>query len=336
MKLIIQIPCYNEEKTLSLVLRDIPRAISGIDVIETQVIDDGSSDQTVAVARSLGVNHIVRYIGNKGLGNAFKRGVENALVQGADILVNTDGDNQYKSSDIPRLVIPIVHQRADIVIGNRQTGTIEHFSPVKKFFQWLGSAVTQYLSGLKIPDAVSGFRAYSREALLELNVTSDFSYVLDTIIQASKKRLKIGYVDITTNAPTRPSRLFKGIFQHIKKSTSNLLRVYAMYEPLKTFASLGTVFLLLGLYPMARYVFFYVNGEGSGHVQSLIIGAMCVIIGVQLYGLGVVGDLIAKQRRLTEDVLYRIKKTQADRARHTVHPNNAPPSTYPLVGSRRG
>ncbi|MFO0704780.1 MAG: glycosyltransferase family 2 protein [Candidatus Andersenbacteria bacterium] len=310
MKLIIQIPCYNEEKTLPLVLRDMPRAIAGVDVIETQIVDDGSTDKTIEVARQLGVTHIVSYVGNKGLGNAFKRGVEHALAAGADILVNTDGDNQYKSSDIPRLVIPIVHRKADIVIGNRQTAKIAHFSPLKKFFQWLGSSVTQYLSGLRVPDAVSGFRAYSRESLLELNVTSDFSYVLDTIIQASKKRLKIGYVDIETNAPTRPSRLFKGMFQHIKKSTSNLLRVYAMYEPLRTFSLIGSLFLLLGLYPVLRFIYFYLQQEGQGHIQSLIVGAMCVVIGVQFFGLAIIGDLIAKQRRLTEDSLYRLKKAQ--------------------------
>ena len=310
MKLIIQIPCFNEEKTLPLVLRDLPTQIAGVDVIETQIIDDGSTDKTVEVAKQLGVTHIVSYVGNKGLGNAFKRGVEHALAAGADIVVNTDGDNQYKGGDIARLVIPIVHRKADIVIGNRQTATIEHFSPVKKFFQWLGSSVTQYLSGLQIPDAVSGFRSYSRESLLELNVTSDFSYVLDTIIQASKKRLKIGYVNIETNAPTRPSRLFKGMFQHIKKSTSNLLRVYAMYEPLRTFSTIGAAFLILGIYPVARFVYFYLNSDGQGHIQSLIIGTMCVIIGVQFLGLAIIGDLIAKQRRLTEDLLYRAKRLQ--------------------------
>jgi len=308
MKLIIQIPCFNEEKTLPLVLRDLPRSIMGVDIIETQIIDDGSTDKTVEVARKLGVTHIVSYVGNKGLGNAFKRGVEHALAAGADIVVNTDGDNQYKGADIARLVIPIVHRKADIVIGNRQTAKIEHFSPVKKFFQWLGSSVTQYLSGLRIPDAVSGFRAYSRQSLLELNVTSDFSYVLDTIIQASKKRLKIGYVDIETNAPTRPSRLFKGIFQHIKKSTANLLRVYAMYEPLKTFASIGTIFFALGLYPVARFVYFYLQSQGIGHIQSLIIGTACLIIGSQFFGLAIVGDLIAKQRNLTEQALYLLRK----------------------------
>jgi glycosyltransferase involved in cell wall biosynthesis len=307
MKLIIQIPCYNEEKTLPLVMRDMPRAITGVDVIETQIVDDGSSDKTVEVARQLGVTHIVSYVGNKGLGNAFKRGVAHALAAGADILVNTDGDNQYKSSDIPRLVIPIVHRKADIVIGNRQTAKIKHFSPVKKFLQWLGSSVTQYLSGLRVPDAVSGFRAYSRESLLEINVTSDFSYVLDTIIQASKKRLKIGYVDIEVNAPTRPSRLFKGMFQHIKKSTSNLLRVYAMYEPLKTFATAGALFLVLGLYPFGRFVYFYLQSAGQGHIQSLIVGTTFIVIGVQFFGLGIIGDLIAKQRRLLEDILYKIK-----------------------------
>jgi len=308
VKLIIQIPCFNEEKTLPLVLRDIPKNIEGIDVIETQIIDDGSSDDTVKIAKGLGVNHVVSYIGNKGLGNAFKHGVNNALINGADILVNTDGDNQYKSQDIARLVQPILAGRADIIIGNRNPDKISHFSWYKKALQKLGSRTTQFLAGINVPDAVSGFRAYSRQALLELNITSDFSYVLDTTIQASKKRIKLDHVDIETNAPTRPSRLFGNIWEHIKKSTSNLLRVYAMYEPLKVFSYIGIFFAVLGSLPMGRFLYFYFIGQGGGHVQSLIFGVMFIIIGVQFIGLGILGDLIAKQRKLIEDILTHTKK----------------------------
>ncbi len=291
-------------------LKDLPRRIEGIDKIETQIIDDGSSDKTVAVAKALGVDHIVSYVGNKGLGNAFKRGVENALGLGADILVNTDGDNQYKSSDIPRLVASIVAGQADIVIGNRSPDKIKHFSWYKRLLQKLGSRVTQYLTGIDVPDAVSGFRAYSRQALMEINITSDFSYVLDTTIQAGKKRLKLDYVDIGTNAPTRPSRLFGNIWQHIKKSSSNLLRVYAMYEPLKIFSMLGSIFIIVGALPMGRYAYFYIVGQGAGHIQSLVVGIMFIIIGVQFLGLGILGDLIAKQRKLIEDLLLKSKQAQ--------------------------
>ncbi len=310
MKLIIQIPCYNEEKTLPLVLKDIPKKYEGVSKVELQIIDDGCKDKTVEVAKRHGVDHVVTYIGNKGLGNAFKAGVEHALRQGADILVNTDGDNQYDSADIPKLVAPIVKGKADIVIGDRQTSKIKHFSLLKKFLQWLGTRVTGFFAGTKMKDAVSGFRAYSREALLQINITSDFSYVLDTSIQAAKKQIKTVEVPIKTNPPTRNSRLFGSMWEHIKKSATNMLRVYAMYEPLKVFMSLGALFFVLGIYPIMRFVFFFIQNGGGGHTQSLVIGSMCVIIGMQFIGLAIVGDLIAKQRRLIEDVLKRIKERE--------------------------
>lgn len=307
MKLIIQIPCYNEEKTLPLVLRDIPKHIKGIDQIETQIIDDGSRDKTVEVAKKLGVDHIISLLFNKGLGHAFQAGIENALAKGADIVVNTDGDNQYQSADIAKLVEPIVNKKAEIVIGNRQTNKIGHFSLGKKILQRLGSKTVAYLSGVNVPDAVSGFRAYSRSALMRINVTSEFSYVLDTIIQAAKKRIKITSVDIETNPPTRKSRLFSNIIEHVFKSTANLFRVYVFYEPLKTFTIIGTFFCLVGLYPMLRFTYYYFEGFGSGHIQSLIVGAMCIIIGIQMYGLGIVGVLFQKQNKLTEEILNKIK-----------------------------
>lgn len=308
MKLIIQIPCYNEEKTLSLVLKNIPRTIKGIDTIETQIINDGSTDKTVEVARNLGVHHIVSYLGNRGLAHAFKTGIENALDNNADIVVNTDGDNQYDSSEIEKLVHPIIEKEADIVIGDRQTSKIEYFSWIKKFFQWLGSKTTAFLTGIKIPDAVSGFRAYSREALFEINVVSEFSYVLDTTVQASKKRLKIVHIPVKTNPPTRESRLFKSMWQHIKKSASDLIRIYSLYEPFKIFLLLAVFFILLGTYPVARYIYFYFIDEGGGHIQSLIFGVLFYVIGFQFFGLGILGEHMRINRKLIEDILIKHKK----------------------------
>ncbi len=309
MKLIIQIPCYNEAETLASVFEGMPKEIPGIDVIETQIINDGSQDKTVEVAQRLGVDHIVNNIGNKGLGNSFRIGVNNALKLGADIVVNTDGDNQYPSRYIPALVQPILDKKADIVIGDRQTSKIKHFSPVKRFFQWLGTLVTILLSGEKeVGDAVSGFRAYSREALLEINVTSSFSYVLDTTVQASKKKIKMVTVPITTNAPTRPSRLFSSMWQHIIKSGTDILRVYAMYKPLRVFFTLGIIFLIIGLVPIFRFLYdyFYLD-VGSGKIQSLVIGGIVVSIGINFFALGIVGELMSRNRILIEYILKEVK-----------------------------
>ncbi|MDD4110575.1 MAG: glycosyltransferase family 2 protein [Clostridia bacterium] len=308
MKLIIQIPCYNEEKTLPLVFKDLPKYIKGIDIIETQIIDDGSTDDTVKIAKSLGVDHVVKYVGNKGLARAFKTGVENALKHGADILVNTDGDNQYDSADIAKLVQPILDGKADIVIGDRQTGKIKHFSFIKRFFQWLGTRVTGFFAGQRMNDAVSGFRAYTREALIEINVVSEFSYVLDTTVQAIKKRLKIVHVPIRTNLPTRKSRLFKSIWEHMRRSAADLIRIYSLYEPFKVFLSLAVIFILLGTYPVARYLYFFFIGQGGGHVQSLIFGSILYIVGFQFLGLGILGEHMRINRKLIEDILKRLKK----------------------------
>jgi len=310
-KLIIQIPCLNEEVTLPLVLKDIPHSIEGVEKIETQVIDDGSTDKTLEIAKNLGVTYIVSYIGNKGLGNAFRFGMEHALKNGATILVNTDGDNQYKSGDIPKLILPILKGEADIVIGDRQTKKIKHFSVVKKLFQWIGTKLTRTLAGEKeLKDAVSGFRAYSRNALIQLNVTSNFSYVLDTTIQASHKKIKMISVPIATNAPTRPSRLFKNIFQHIRKSGINILRVYAMYHPLRIFLWLGGISFFLGSIPIIRFLydFFFMESGGEGKIQSLIIGAIFIIISSNLFALGIIGELLSKNRTLIEYILNDRKK----------------------------
>jgi glycosyltransferase involved in cell wall biosynthesis len=244
MKLVINIPCYNEEKTLPLVLRELPKKVPGFSSVEVQIVDDGSSDKTIEVAKSFGVTRIIRHKHNLGLGTAFKHGVEAALEAEADVFVNTDADNQYPSKYIPVLVKPIVDGSADVVIGNREPWKVKHFSPLKRALQWIGNGVVREIAGGKVPDTVSGFRAYNREALLRLNVTTKFSYVLDTIVQASRKGLKLESIVISTNAPTRKSRLFKNIFQHMYKSGVNVLRCYVLYEPFKTFLWLSLFFFI--------------------------------------------------------------------------------------------
>lgn len=309
MKLIIQIPCYNEEKTLETVLDEIPKKIEWISEIQTQIIDDGSSDNTVKIAEKLWVTHIAKHIWNKWLGNAFRTGVDNALKNGADILVNTDGDNQYPGAYIAELVQPIIQQKADIVMGDRQTKKIQHFSPLKKFFQWLGSLLVRFFSGTDVPDSVSWFRAYSRESLLRLNVTSDFSYAVDTLVQAGSKKLKIDHIKIHTNKPTRTSRLFKNMWQHMGKTFSILFRVYAMYHPMKLFFSFATIFFVLGFLGICRFLYYFLTIEWpTGHIQSLILSGTLVSISTIFFALGIIGDLIAKNRKLIEDNLYISKK----------------------------
>jgi len=308
MKLIIQIPCKDEEENLPKVLAELPTSISGITTIETQIIDDGSTDRTYEVARELGVDHIVRFRKNRGLGNAFKAWVDNALREWADIVVNTDADNQYPSSYITDLVQPIIQHKADIVIGNRNPTKIEHFKRYKQKLQWLWNYVVGMLSGEMMPDAVSGFRAYSRDSLFALNVTAKFSYVIDTILQAHKKWLQIAWVDIHTNLPTRPSRLFKNIRQHIKKSTANIVRVYAMYEPLRTFLFMSIPFFLLWWFGILRYLILRVWWSGWGKIQSLIISAILITIAFNLFSLWVLGDIIAKNRALMEEHMRMTKK----------------------------
>jgi glycosyltransferase involved in cell wall biosynthesis len=310
MKLIIQIPCYNEAKTIGDVLQELPKEIPWIDTIETMIIDDGCTDNTVNVAKQYQVRHIVQYIGNKWLWAAFRAGLEKALVEGADILVNTDGDNQYPGKYISELVQPIIAKKADIVMGDRQTKTIKHFSFVKKIFQYLWSALVRYFSGVDVPDSVSGFRAYSRESLLQLNVTSKFSYAVDTLVQAGNKSLKVEYIKITTNKPTRPSRLFKNMFEHMTKTFTILMRVYTMYNPMKIFFTLGMPFFLIGTGLLGRFLYYFiVNPTNTGKVQSLVIAWVFLIIATQFFALGIIGDLIAKNRKLIEDNLYFTKKS---------------------------
>lgn len=309
MKLIIQIPCFNEEKTLVSVLSELPTQIDWIDEIETMIIDDGSSDKTIEIATKFGVDYIVKHIWNKGLGNSFKSWVHKALLEGADILVNTDWDNQYPSKYIADLVKPILEWKSDFVMWNRQTSKINHFGILKKFFQRLGSAMVRILSGTNIPDSVSWFRAYSKEALLKLNVTSDFSYAVDTLIQAWSKKIKIDYVDITTNAPTRPSRLFKNMWQHMYKTTNLMLRVYAMYNPLRIFLALSSIFFVIWSLWVIRFLYFYMeNPLATWKIQSLILAGTFLTISAVFFALGIIADLISKNRKLIEDDLYLTKK----------------------------
>jgi glycosyltransferase involved in cell wall biosynthesis len=312
MKLIVQIPCYNEEATLALVLNSIPFKIPGIDKVETLIVDDGSTDKTIEVAKKFGVNHIVRHRRNKGLAASFVDGINMALKKGADIIVNTDGDNQYPQQDIPKLVQPILQGTHDIVIADRQTSKIEHFSPLKKVLQRVGSRVVNIAADTNLPDAPSGFRAYSRDAAMALNIVTDFSYAMESIIHAGKKRIAITHVPVKTNPKTRESRLFKNMWQHIIKSGAAIVRSYTMYHPLSFFLMGGLLSISIGLVPYLRYLFLTVShGEPiAGHLQSLIFGAVFVMLGLMFMVIGLVADLLATNRKLIEDSLYRIKKME--------------------------
>jgi len=309
MRLVVQIPCLNEEQTLPLVLAGIPKQIDGIASIDILVIDDGSTDATYEVAKKHGVKHFVRHAGTMGLGRSFHDGIEKALEMGADIIVNTDGDNQYPQDRIGDLVQPIVQGQADIVIADRQTKTIEHFSPTKKLLQRFGSWVINKTAGTKLPDAASGFRAYSKEALLQLNTITRFSYCMETIIQAGNKRLAITSIPITTNAPTRESRLFKSVRSYVTQSGAAIIRGFIMYKPYLILGSLGTLLGVIGVIPIVRYIYFaVVEGSSRGHLQSLIIGSTILIGAFLCFVLNIIADLIRINRILIEDNLEHTKK----------------------------
>lgn len=310
MKLIIQIPCYNEAQTLPVTLAELPKEIPGIDIVQVLIIDDGSTDRTVDVALQHGVHHVVRLNKNKGLATGFMAGLDACLRLGADIIVNTDADNQYSGADIAALVQPILHHQADLVIGDRNTAGIEHFSWVKKRLQWLGSWFIRQLSGTSVPDATSGFRAMSREAALRMNVVSRFTYTLETIIQAGKKNLAITHVAVGTNPKTRESRLFSGNWSYIKKSLATIVRIYTMYEPLKMFSYIGAVVFGLGMVLGLRFLYYFIFVGGAGHIQSLILAAVLLITGFQIFIMGLMADIIGSNRQLIENVLYRVRKIE--------------------------
>ena len=310
MKLIIQSPCCNEEETLGMTIHALRRASPGNDEIEDLIRDDGSSDRTAEVARELGVQHIVRFRQNKGLAKGFMAGLDACLHLGADIIVNTDADNQYCGADIEKLVRPILEGRADIVIGERPIDQTEHFSKKKKKFQHLGSWVVRVASGTDIPDAPSGFRAYSRDAALRMNVTNEYTYTLETIIQAGHDKIAMSSVPIRTNGETRPSRLFSSMWKYMRRSASVIVRSFIMYRPLKFFLTLGAILLLIGVILDIRFLVYFFSGDGNGHVQSLILATTMILMGVMTMMIGVIGDLIAANRKILEDVQYRVRKLE--------------------------
>jgi glycosyltransferase involved in cell wall biosynthesis len=308
MKLIIQIPCLNEEHTLPATVGDLPKEIPGVDVIEYLIIDDGSTDRTVEVARELGVHHIVSFPANRGLARAFSAGMQRCLREGADIIVNTDGDNQYCGHDIGKLIVPILEGRADVVVGDRQTATIAHFSKFKQLLQKLGTAVTNRLAGTHINDAVSGFRAFSREAAINLNILTNFSYTTESLIQLGHKRFTIASVPVRTNDKLRDSRLFKSIPHFLSSQVSTIIRVYSHYRALKIFTLLGVLVALPGVLGILRFLYYYVTVSGTGKLQSLIISVLFILIGVIVILVGILADMISNNRKLIEKVLANQQK----------------------------
>src|SRR5437763_4278441 len=312
LKLIIQTPCFNEAQQLPQTLADLPREVEGFHEVEWLVIDDGSGDETVQVARAHGVDHLVRLTNNKGLATAFQAGIDTALKLGADVIVNTDADNQYYGPDIPQLVRPIVEGRADMVVGDREVTGVEHFSPLKKALQRLGSWVVRRASETSVPDTTSGFRAYNREAALQMLVVSTFTYTLETIIQAGKLLVAVDHVPIRTNPNTRESRLFPSMGAYVRRNAVSIFRIYAQYEPLRVFWSLALVIGLASFGLWIRFAVAYIEGNGKGHVQSLILGAVLFIAAVVLWALGVIGDLLAAQRVMTQRTYERVRRIELE------------------------
>jgi glycosyltransferase involved in cell wall biosynthesis len=310
MKLIIQIPCFNEADQLPATLRDLPAEIPGIDTLEWLIVDDGSTDGTVEVARRLGVDHIVRLTNHKGLAVAFQAGLDACLKLGADVIVNTDADNQYRGADIPKLVEPIIAGTADLVIGDRGVAMVDEFSRVKKRLQLLGSATVRRFSNTSVPDVTSGFRAYNREAALRVQVVSKFTYALETIIQAGNMLVAVDSVPVGTNPKTRESRLFSSTWVYVRRNTLAILRVYTMYEPLRVFMIAAAAVALAGAVIWIRFVYYFATGHGNGHVQSLLLGATLLIIAVQLAALGVMADVLAAIRVLLQRSLERIQRLE--------------------------
>ena len=333
MKVFVQIPCLNEEQTLPLVLDTIPKELPGVDSVEVLIIDDGSTDRTVEVAKEHGVTHFVRHARNMGLARSFRDGVDYALAHGADIVVNTDGDNQYKQERIADLVAPVVSGEADIAIADRQTKKIAHFSPFKKVMQQVGSQVVNIAAETELPDAASGFRAYSKASLMRLNVITQFSYCMETIIQAGNKRLRIASVPIDTNPKTRESRLFNNIFQHMWKSGSAIVRAYLMFKPHTVLLWLAAITGVVGLVPFIRFLIFALMGEGGGHIQSLLFGLVLLTCSFMTFVVMIIADLLRTNRVLMEDVLERVKLIQYGTPNHPLvgSGETVPTSTGPIA-----
>jgi glycosyltransferase involved in cell wall biosynthesis len=332
MKLIIQIPCFDEAAQLPRTLAELPRAIEGFESVERLVIDDGSSDATVAVARAHGVEHLVRLTNNKGLAAAFQAGIDTALKLGADVIVNTDADNQYRGEDVPKLVRPILEGRADMVVGDREVSSVEHFSGPKKALQRMGSWVVRQASSTSVPDTTSGFRAYNREAAIQIVVVSKFTYTLETIIQAGKLLVAIDHVPVRTNPQTRESRLFPSTGAYVRRNAISIFRIYAQYEPLRVFWSLAALIGLGALGVWIRFAVSYVEGNGKGHVQSLILGAVLFIAAVVLWALGVIGDLLAAQRVMTQRTFERVRRIELQLG---VEPSHYEPGEAASAGAAR-
>ncbi len=313
MKLIIQIPCLNEAQNIGQTVQELPRQLEGIDSIEFLVIDDGSTDQTAQIASQSGVHHVISLPHHMGLAAAFKTGLESGLSQGADIIVNTDADNQYKAEDIRLLVEPILSGRADIVVGDRGVGKLQTFSYTKRLLQRLGSWTLGQASGLEIPDATSGFRAYNRDAALRTLVMNDYSYTLETLIQAGARNMAVEYVPVRTNQQVRPSRLMRNIPDYLANSGTTILRAYTMYRPLRVFTGISLILLIAGLIGSGRFLYFYAIGQGAGHVQSLILSAVLLIVGFQIFLIGLVADLIGFNRKVLEEILYRQRRQEFDK-----------------------
>jgi glycosyltransferase involved in cell wall biosynthesis len=312
MKLIIQIPCLNEAETLPATLADLPRVVPGIDEIETLVIDDGSTDDTAEVARRLGVAHVIRFRRRKGLAAAFMAGVDACLKRGADIIVNTDADNQYAGREITSLVAPLLAGEADIVIGDRNIRDLRHMSWPRKVLQRLGSWVVRQVSNTKVPDTTSGFRAYTREAALRMTIVSEFSYTLESIIQAGKNQMAIAHVEVSTNPRTRPSRLFGSVRSYIQRSAATIVRIYAMYEPLKVFTYIGLAVFTAGFILGLRIVYYYFQYEAGRHIPSAIAAAVLMLVGFQILVIGLLADVISGTRKLLEDLLYRVRRMELE------------------------
>jgi len=336
MKLIIQIPCFNEEEQLPATLADLPREVAGFDIVEWLIIDDGSVDRTIEVAIDGGVDHIIKLTNNKGLAAGFQAGLDACLKLGADVIVNTDADNQYSALDIPALTVPILAGKADMVVGDRETDSIEHFSPLKKRLQKLGSWVVRQASDTEVPDTTSGFRAYNREAAIQMAVVSKYTYTLETIIQAGKLLVATDHVPIRTNPKTRESRLFPSMSAYVRRNAVAITRIYAQYEPLRVFFGLALLLFVLSLIPFTRFVVAYASGEGAGHVQSLIFGAVLFNSAVVLFALGILGDLLANQRIMSQRIFERVRRIELELKVAPSHyePGARPTGQGPTTGAQ--